>query len=81
VAAAEAEDMPFYLRRFFRVLSSWVHYLKSQVSGHSRPAERTLRVTKGRWVPYGSRRGRESAIDFVLDLAARRSASNSDWLA
>jgi hypothetical protein len=34
VTTAEMEYMPFYLRTFFRVLSSWVHYLKSQVSGH-----------------------------------------------
>jgi hypothetical protein len=35
VTGAETEHTPLYLRRFFRVLSSWVHYLKSQVSGHS----------------------------------------------
>jgi hypothetical protein len=33
VTGAYTENMPFYLRTFFRVLSSWVHYLKSQVRG------------------------------------------------
>jgi hypothetical protein len=33
MTAAETKDMPVYLRAFFRLLSSWVHYLKPQVKG------------------------------------------------
>jgi hypothetical protein len=31
VTSAQTEHMPFYLRVFFRVLSSWVHHPKPQV--------------------------------------------------
>jgi hypothetical protein len=44
VSTAETEHMPIYLRRYSRVLSSWVHYLKPQVSGPFR----SRRASSGR---------------------------------
>jgi hypothetical protein len=44
VAIAQTEHMPFYLRVFFRLLSSWVHHVKSQVSGPFRAADLGLRA-------------------------------------
>jgi len=37
VSSAQTEHMPFYLRVFFRVLSSWVHWGEVVESAGSRP--------------------------------------------
>jgi hypothetical protein len=53
VTTADTEHVPFHLRTFFRVLSSWAHHLKPTSTGllvvlDSRPEPSG---------PYGSRRG------------------------
>jgi hypothetical protein len=73
VTGTQMEHMPFYLRIFFRVLSSWVHYPKVPGQGHSSESlncgsECVLRAVAPHW-PRG---GQSSDLDVIstvgLDL-------------
>jgi hypothetical protein len=59
VTGAETEHTPLYLRRFFRVLSSWVHDVTPQVSGlllvRSGRAVGPLHIGGPAWVPRRAR--------------------------
>ncbi len=46
VTTAEMEYMPFCLRTFFRVLSSWVHYLNQGHYQNPRPSALSVAASR-----------------------------------